>query len=1084
MKFKKMALGLVLLIGAAVSQAQTTYNAVATAYVQTTITQSVVFDSTMQAGGTFTFSVLAHNGGGRQNQNDTANVKIQFYDSSNTLISSVNTNYSGNLPQPTASSNVNTQGVTLSGNPQADPAVPWTLLSVSSTNCGGSCANVAYAKVSMYGVDGSFWAGDYGPWYRAPTLTLDNSGNLLYNPEFGPYNGVNAQGWSISPALGACQGAWGGSNACIVDNNGTPGQNTVGLVANQGGGGPSATGGTTSGTAGGYNNTMSVTNPGPGTTGGSTPAPAPSGPVAVTNAAGTTDSNPSGTTTLTVTNAGTYTNNGTTGDVANTGTFTNNGTTGAVNNSGDFTNNTGATTGAVTNSGTFSNSGTTGAVTNNAGGLFTNNGTTGTVSNTNAIFTNNGTTGAVTNNNLGNFTNNGTVASVTDNVGLFTNNSTVTGGVINHGTFNNSGTVGGYFNNAGNLNNTGTLGTAGNSGNLNNLSGGVIDVLTYNNNQVYNHGTINSIVYNGGHLTNSSDGVIGSINNNEYWGSFQNDGTITGTVTTPSTFNNTGTIIGLYTNGGTLNNSGTTGDWLNNGTINNTGTMGNGTINGTFTNDGTVGDVVNNGIFDNNGTAGAVTLNTGSTFTNTGTAASVDNTAGLTFTNAGTITGLLTNAGDVTNTGTVGSVTNTGTYTNNGTTGDWLNNATMSNTGIMGNGTNTGTFTNTGTVGNVTNSGTFNYGGTVGGFTQTSTGTLNGVYGQVMAFNGPVSLDGNLIMSGTAPTTVGKYSVLTSTGLTGQFSSYTGVGVLRYTGTDVNLWIMPDGTIVQGQVNNLANSLSSMNALASGSLTGAVGSDCAAFGALGGCVSVNYGNTKVASGDLNSAGLTVAKKINNNWRVGVFAGQQLNSPTVAGVKFDSNTPAVGGFIGWNMNADGRGLGVTVSAVQGKGNYTIGNDKTSVDGQAQQIKGTYMFALNDTTSVTPYVGVRQSTFKINGFTQSGEVFPLTYSAVNQKTTDAIAGVSLGKQFTDKLSGNVSVGVVKNLSYSAGSVNATSDMGNFTAPLQGSKYTSTAFGAGLAYEVAKNQKIGVNFGWQQKSLTNANISSVGVSYTIGF
>jgi hypothetical protein len=117
----------------------------------------------------------------------------------------------------------------------------------------------------MYGVDGSFWAGDYGPWYRAPTLQLGSGGNLLYNPEFGPYNNVTAQGWVSNPGFGACQGAWGGSNACIVNSDGVPGTSTVGLVANQNGGGPSATGGTTSGQAGGYNNTMSTTNAGAGT---------------------------------------------------------------------------------------------------------------------------------------------------------------------------------------------------------------------------------------------------------------------------------------------------------------------------------------------------------------------------------------------------------------------------------------------------------------------------------------------------------------------------------------------------------------------------------------------------------------------------------------------------------------------------------------------------------------------------------------------------------------------------------------------------------------------------------------------------
>jgi hypothetical protein len=85
----------------------------------------------------------------------------------------------------------------------------------------------------------------------APSLTVNGGPNILYNPEFGPYNGVSAQGWSISPALGACQGAWGGSNPCIANSSGQAGQNTTGLVANANGGGPIATGGTTSAPAGG-----------------------------------------------------------------------------------------------------------------------------------------------------------------------------------------------------------------------------------------------------------------------------------------------------------------------------------------------------------------------------------------------------------------------------------------------------------------------------------------------------------------------------------------------------------------------------------------------------------------------------------------------------------------------------------------------------------------------------------------------------------------------------------------------------------------------------------------------------------------
>ena len=259
---------LCIVMSASTGYAQDQYNSIATAYVTTTISQNVVFDNAMKAGGTFTFSVLAHNGGGRAGQSDTANVKIEFFNSSGGLVTSINSTYNANLPNPNA----------VCGNPCIDPAVPWSTLTTSTTLTAAQAANVAYARISMYGIDGSYWAGDYGPWYRAPTFTHNGGANLAYNPEFGPYNGVQAQGWTTSPALGACQGAWGGSNPCIANSSGTPGVSTTGLVANQNGGGPDPNGGTTSGTAGGYNSTMTTSAPT-----GAPPPPPPPAPTAIYN---------------------------------------------------------------------------------------------------------------------------------------------------------------------------------------------------------------------------------------------------------------------------------------------------------------------------------------------------------------------------------------------------------------------------------------------------------------------------------------------------------------------------------------------------------------------------------------------------------------------------------------------------------------------------------------------------------------------------------------------------------------------------------------------------------------------------------
>ena len=152
-----------------------------------TISQIVVFDSTMQQGGTFDFTVNAHAGGGRPLQHDTGNLKLEFYDSSNSLITSAQTSFSNNLLQMNAWS---------SG--PGDNSEPWSTLTLSTTLTAGQAASVAYVKVIMIGTDASWWAGDYGPQWQMPTLTFNGgSTNILYNPEFGVAPGnVQAQGWA------------------------------------------------------------------------------------------------------------------------------------------------------------------------------------------------------------------------------------------------------------------------------------------------------------------------------------------------------------------------------------------------------------------------------------------------------------------------------------------------------------------------------------------------------------------------------------------------------------------------------------------------------------------------------------------------------------------------------------------------------------------------------------------------------------------------------------------------------------------------------------------------------------------------
>ena len=191
-------------------------NAIKMGYNFVTVSQDVVFDNAMRAGGTLSLSALVADGGGR-NPGDPFTMRLVFYDSNNQILSTVQQAWTLTL------------GAT---------AAPYT---ISTPNCGESCANVGRVSVQFYGKDGGYWAGNYGPQIQSPTLKFNNGSNILYNPEFGIYSSNTfAQGWTSSNGWQNCQ-LYSGAQTCVINNN-----------APVNGGNYSATGGTSSGTAGGY----------------------------------------------------------------------------------------------------------------------------------------------------------------------------------------------------------------------------------------------------------------------------------------------------------------------------------------------------------------------------------------------------------------------------------------------------------------------------------------------------------------------------------------------------------------------------------------------------------------------------------------------------------------------------------------------------------------------------------------------------------------------------------------------------------------------------------------------------------------
>lgn len=255
------------------------YNTIAMSYTaNTTITQTINLSSAQQAESTINFIVDVKNGGGRpthdlngnplaySTQTDTASITIYRYNSA------------GQLLGQTTSQNYILYNYGTSSNPgwsvaPGDNQHPFTQASVTYT---GDLSQVAYIRIEMKGTDGAWWAGNYGPQWRTPTVTVGSSTtNIVYNSEFGlAPNGVQAQGWTPSYGTWAACGVTSGNSTCVTQQSG--------VTANMWGGGYDANGGTTSGAIGGYSGTLTSNNATQAASGSITPSSGGTAPPTVT----------------------------------------------------------------------------------------------------------------------------------------------------------------------------------------------------------------------------------------------------------------------------------------------------------------------------------------------------------------------------------------------------------------------------------------------------------------------------------------------------------------------------------------------------------------------------------------------------------------------------------------------------------------------------------------------------------------------------------------------------------------------------------------------------------------------------------
>ncbi len=309
----------------------------------------------------------------------------------------------------------------------------------------------------------------------------------------------------------------------------------------------------------------------------------------------------------------------------------------------------------------------------------------------------------------------------------------------------------------------------------------------------------------------------------------------------------------------------------------------------------------------------------------------------------------------------------------------------------------------------------------------------------------------------------------------------------------------PSAADTQQSLNNTASALRSAYALQSAVLVNGFSYDCPVFDKNGICISTGgrYSTTNANSLSTTSALLIGAYRLSNQIRLGAYVDQNLSSSGNT-VNLNNSKPMVGVFGVWNEREDGIGAEVKVSAGYGAKDTTItrqvvgtseaGSGGSTLNTTGAQITAKYNIAAIDKTIVSPYVGIRYTQNRMNGYveaTNSNVTAPLTYSALNTDATTAILGVGVKYQLDSAVALLASAGVENDLNINNGTYSATGVTGltaiNFNSnPAK----TRATLSAGAHYDIDKRQRVSLTGIYREEAYRSVNTTAVFATYMVGF
>jgi hypothetical protein len=309
----------------------------------------------------------------------------------------------------------------------------------------------------------------------------------------------------------------------------------------------------------------------------------------------------------------------------------------------------------------------------------------------------------------------------------------------------------------------------------------------------------------------------------------------------------------------------------------------------------------------------------------------------------------------------------------------------------------------------------------------------------------------------------------------------------------------PSSSDTQSSIQRLASNLRSSYNIASliANYPNSNTYDCNLFDVKGMCISAGgrYSTVDNPSSNSSAAVVTLGYKVSPNIRIGGFLDQSVNTHSPTGIDISNKHPMMGAFAYWNQNADGLGYQVKLAnAYQDKdlsttrdviGTSEAGRGNTSLNTRSYVSELSYAFMYKENTLVRPYFALRHTSIGQDAYTETGVTTPLTYSALNDRTTSALMGVKFKHALTPKANLIGSLGIEQDLNNKTDRLTASGVSGLTSENFSGNiHHTRPVASLGATYDIAKSQRLTGEVLVQQLPFQSTAGATAYFNYMIGF